>query len=64
MSLSKILNPLLRTATTQEDPSRHDGKVVDWVVENQNKQIFLFYSTSVLVYHKQSQSCIKPHVIQ
>ena len=34
MSLSKAHYPLLRTGSTQEDPS----KIVSWDVKNQNKQ--------------------------
>ena len=38
VSLSKTLNPLLSTGSTQEDPSQHDWKIVDWDVKNQSKQ--------------------------
>ena len=38
MSLSKTLNPLLSTGSTQEDPSQHDRKIVDWDVKNEKKQ--------------------------
>ena len=38
MSLSKTLYPLLSTGSTQEDPSQHNWKIVDWDVKNQNKQ--------------------------
>ena len=38
MSLSKTLYPLLSTGSAKEDLSRHDGKIVDWDVKNQNKQ--------------------------
>ena len=38
MSVSKTIYPLLSTGPIQEDPSRHDLKIVDWDVENQNKQ--------------------------
>ena len=38
MSLSKTHYPLLRTGSAKEDPSRHNSKVVDWDVRNQNKQ--------------------------
>ena len=34
MSLSKTLYPLLSTCSTQEDPSRHNLKLVDWDVKN------------------------------
>ena len=33
-----LLNPLLSTGSTQEDPSHYDLKIVDWDVKNQNKQ--------------------------
>ena len=36
-SLSKTLNPLLSTGSTQEDPSQHDWKTVYWDVKNQNQ---------------------------
>ena len=39
VSLIKTLYPLLSTGSTQEDPSRHDGKIVDCDVKNQDKQI-------------------------
>ena len=29
---------LLSTGSTDEDPSQHNGKIVDWVVKNQIKQ--------------------------
>ena len=35
VSLSKTLYPLLSPGSTQEDPSRHDEKNVDWGVKNQ-----------------------------
>ena len=35
--LSKTIYPLLSTVSTQEDPSEHNGKVVDWDVNNQIK---------------------------
>ena len=38
VSLSKVLYPLLCTGSTQEDLSQNDWKIVDWDVENQNKQ--------------------------
>ena len=38
MSIRKTLCPLLRTGSTQEDRSGHDGNIVDWDVKNQNKQ--------------------------
>ena len=28
--------------STQEDPSRHDRKIVDWDVKNKNKQLHAF----------------------
>ena len=34
----KRFYPLLRTDSTQEDPSQHDWKIVDWVIKNQTKQ--------------------------
>ena len=37
VSLTKTLYPLLSTGSTKEDPSRHDLKIVDWDVKNQNK---------------------------
>ena len=40
MTLSKTLYPLLSTGLTQEDPSQHDPKSVDWEVKNQIKQTF------------------------
>ena len=41
MSLSKTLLSLLSTGSSQEDPSSHNGKNVDWGVKNQIKQTFL-----------------------
>ena len=38
MSLSKTFYPLLSTGSTQENPSWHDWKNVDWDVKDQNKQ--------------------------
>ena len=35
VSFSKTLLSLLRTGSTQEDPSRHNCKIVDWDVKNQ-----------------------------
>ena len=31
--------PLISTGSTQEDPSRHDWKSVDWDVKSQNKTL-------------------------
>ena len=36
-ALSKTLYPLISTGTTQEDPSRHDWKNVDWDIKNSNQ---------------------------
>ena len=36
VSLSKTLYRLLRTGSIQSDPSRHDWKIVNWDIENQN----------------------------
>ena len=38
VSLSKTHLSLLSTGSTQEDPSRHNWKIVDWDVKNQIKQ--------------------------
>ena len=38
VSLSKTLYPLLSIDSTQEDPSRHNWKIVDWDVKNRQKQ--------------------------
>ena len=38
VSLSKTHKSLLSTGSTQEDPSRHNWKIVDWDVKNQIKQ--------------------------
>ena len=38
VSLSKTQLPVLSTGPTQEGPSRHNLKVVDWDVKNQIKQ--------------------------
>ena len=38
VSLSKTHLSLLSTGSTQEDPSQHDWKIVDWDVKNQIKQ--------------------------
>ena len=40
--MSKTLNPLLSTGSTQEVWSQHDGKIVDCDIKNQSKQMFLF----------------------
>ena len=37
VSLRKTLHPLISTGSTQEDPSRHDGKTLDWDVKNIKK---------------------------
>ena len=37
LSLSKALYPLLSTCSTQEYPSRHDWKIFDLDIKNQNK---------------------------
>ena len=37
VSLSKTHLSLLSTGSTQEDPSRHNSKIVDWDVKNQIK---------------------------
>ena len=38
VSLSKTHLSMLSTGSTQEDPSRHNWKIVDWEVKNQIKQ--------------------------
>ena len=38
MSLSKTHYSLHSTGSTQEDPSRHNWKIVDWALKNQIKQ--------------------------
>ena len=38
VSLSKTHLSLLSSGSTQEDPSRHNLKIVDWDVKNQIKQ--------------------------
>ena len=38
VSLSKTHLSLLSTGSTQEDPSRHNRKIVDWDVKNHIKQ--------------------------
>ena len=38
VSLSKTHLSLLSTGSTQEDPSQHNRKIVDWDVNNQIKQ--------------------------
>ena len=38
VSLSKTHLSLLSTGSTQEDPSQHNQKIVDWDVKNQIKQ--------------------------
>ena len=38
VSLSKTHLSMLNTGSTQEDPSRHNWKTVDWSVKNQIKQ--------------------------
>ena len=39
VSLSKTHLSLVRTGSTQEGPSRHNGKIVDWDVKNKKKKI-------------------------
>ena len=39
VALSKTLYPLLSTGSTQEDPPRHNRKIVDWDVQDPHKQI-------------------------
>ena len=43
VSLSKTQLSLLSTGSTQEDPSRHNWKIVDWDVKNQIKQTCFAY---------------------
>ena len=38
VSLSKTLLSFTSTGSTQEDPSQHNSKIVDWDVKNQTKQ--------------------------
>ena len=38
MSLSMTLYPLLSISSTQEDPSSHELKSVDWDVKNESLQ--------------------------
>ena len=38
MSLSKTLYPQISIGSTQENPSWHDWKIVDWDVKNQTKK--------------------------
>ena len=38
VTFRKTLYPLLSTGSTQEDPSQHDWKNVDWDVKDENKQ--------------------------
>ena len=40
VSLSKAHLSLLRTGSTQEGPSRHNWKIVDWDVKNQTSKKF------------------------
>ena len=37
MSLTMALYPMLNTGSTQEDPSRHDQKIVDYDIKNQQQ---------------------------
>ena len=47
VSLSKTHLSLLSTGSTQEDQSRHNWKIIDWVVKNQIKANFKYmYSDS------------------
>ena len=46
MSLSKTLYPLLITGSTQEDPSTHDLKIVDWDIIKTNKLLVGYHSIS------------------
>ena len=39
MSVSMRIHPLLSTGSTQEDPPRHNRKLVDWDVKEPHKQI-------------------------
>ena len=49
-ALSKTHLSLLNTGSTQEDPSRHSWKIVDWDIKNQIKQTSKSYhSTSYLM---------------
>ena len=41
MPLSKAHYSLLSTGSTQEDPSQHTWKIVDWDVKNKIKQTFI-----------------------
>ena len=43
VSFSKTHLSLLSTGSTQEDPSQHNRKTVDWDVKNQIKQRFRNY---------------------
>ena len=52
VSLSKTLYLLLSTGSIQEDPSRHDWKIVDWGVKNQTKptKTGTYFLLTVIVY--------------
>ena len=50
MSLSKSIYQLLRTGSTQGDPSGHDCKIVNWDVKNKIKQIFI-NENSIIIDH-------------
>ena len=39
---------LFSTGSTQEDPSRHNWKIVDWDVKDQIKKAIVFFSVSFL----------------
>ena len=60
VSLSKTLYPLLSAGSTQEEPSRHDWKIVAWYVKNQNrpknpKQVMNSIPCLVLVQHRKTR---------
>ena len=59
MSLSKTPYPLLSTDSTQENPSRHDWKIVDWDNKNQNKQITAIQLQEHLKVKQQGPKVIK-----
>ena len=59
MSLSKTLYPLLSTALTQEDPSQHDWKIVDWDLKNQNKQTLGNFGHCILFVKNENNSAGK-----
>ena len=63
VSLSKTHLSLLNNGSTQENPSRHSWKIVDWGIKNQIKQTSkIYHSTSYLMLSRRNNFCLFKHL--